>query len=715
MEDRIIAKIEEQVKCSICLDIYTNPKLLWCIHAFCQHCLVKLVDRDEHGQLSINCPSCRQVTPVENREVSNLQPAFHMNSLLEIRECMQNPEDPTAIPELETATLAGAEPTSDKEPGPTTVGDSARKTSCFIHEKELKLYCESCEKLICTRCALFGVHKGHNFSEVNKAFEKYREEITSSLEPLGEQVVTLKEALVQFDLRSKEISDQQTITTYDIHITFEQIQKMLDTRKAKLINQLDKMTHDKLKHLAVERDQVEIKLAEVKSCRHFLKQSLLGENEAVALMMKTNSIYRAKELAVPFEGSLLEPQIKADTRFTASTDMTELSQSYGHVYKFTPSLPDQSRCHAKGMGIKVAAVGEKSTATLQVLDFQAKPCQVPVRSLECKIVSEITGTSVSCCVERGRHGQYTISYQPTIHGRHQLHIRVEGQHIKGSPFWISAKLPSFSVRTKVMTITNVGAPYAMEITKRGELVVTEKNLHCVSVYSLSGEKLRSFGSIGANEGQFHGPRGVTVDGEGNILVSDSHNGRIQKFTVDGEFLKAVGTEGNGALEFSSPSGISFNAKSGKVYVTDWGNDRIQVLNSDLTFSSTFGRRGKDIGEFDSPAGVACDSTGKVYVVDSFNHRVQVFTAEGEFLSTFGSYGTGLGKLAYPNGAVTDSNGMVYVTEGGNHRVSVFTLDGQFVNSFGEEPADIRVPGGVEVDSSGVVYVCDWDMHNIHCF
>ena len=55
MDKRIITKIEEQVKCSICLDIYTEPKLLWCIHVFCQRCLVglvKQVDETKRGSLA---------------------------------------------------------------------------------------------------------------------------------------------------------------------------------------------------------------------------------------------------------------------------------------------------------------------------------------------------------------------------------------------------------------------------------------------------------------------------------------------------------------------------------------------------------------------------------------------------------------------------------------------------------------------------------------
>ena len=81
----------------------------------------------------------------------------------------------------------------------------------------------------------------------------------------------------------------------------------------------------------------------------------------------------------------------------------------------------------------MALVGERSTATLQVINYEGEPCTVPIKVLECELVSEITGTRVSCSVERRGQIQYEISYQPTIKGRHQLHIKVKGQHIRGSP------------------------------------------------------------------------------------------------------------------------------------------------------------------------------------------------------------------------------------------------------------------------------------------
>ena len=74
--------------------------------------------------------------------------------------------------------------------------------------------------------------------------------------------------------------------------------------------------------------------------------------------------------------------------------------------------------------------------------------------------------------------------------------------------------------------------------------------NCISIFSPSGEKIRTFGSRGSAQGQFNEPRGVTVDGDGNILVVDRSSHCIQKFKGDGKFLTAVGQQGNKKLEFT---------------------------------------------------------------------------------------------------------------------------------------------------------------------
>ena len=262
-------------------------------------------------------------------------------------------------------------------------------------------------------------------------------------------------------------------------------------------------------------------------------------------------------------------------------------------------------------------------------------------------------------IERRGQNQYEIGYRPTVKGQHQFHLKVEDQHIRGSPFSVAVVE---KLGNPILTIDRVEGPYGVAVNHSGEVVVTELYGHRVSVFSQCGKKLLSFGTGGSSHGQFNVPCGVAVDSEGNILVTDTCNHLIEKFTTTGEFLTAVGTKGRGPLQFNDPSGVTFNATNNKVYVVEYSNHRVQVLNSDLTFSSTFGKEGSSKGQFKYPRSIACDNTGNVYVTDSLNHRIQVFTAGGKFLRMFGRYGEGRGELNSPVGITLDTNDIVYVSE-----------------------------------------------------
>ena len=694
MAEEALKKLEEQLNCSICLDTYTNPKLLQCFHVYCQQCLVPLVDRDQRGQLGLTCPICRQVTPVPNRGVAGLQSAFHINHLLELQDSFQKLDNPAAA--LEEAVG-----------GTTNVAPSREAVRhCFEHpEEELKLYCETCGELVCLKCAIkdLGKHFGHNCKELAKAFQEYKEEITSSLEPMEKQVATLKGVLAQVNTHCGKIHDQRETTEVEIHTTFRRLQEVLNVRETELVHQLHRITQSKLKALAVQRDKIETILAQLSSCLLFMGESLREANKDDALMMKTNTVNTVKELTTPLQPDILKPSKEADIIFSALADLRSMCRDYEQMFAQCP--PDPSKCHATGKGLEIAVVGEKSTCILHAVNGGA----MPSIKLECELVSDRTATKSSCITE----SQYEISYQPTIKGRHQLHIRVEGQHIRGSPFSVAVKLPVEKLGTPILTIGGVGKPWGVAINQRGEMVVTDRDSHCIHVFSPSGDKLRSFGTHGSSKKLYHG---VAVDGEGNILVTDSGNHHIQKFTAEGQYLSGVGTEGSGPLQFSCPSDIAI---SDKVYVADSGNHRVQVLNPDLTFSHTFGEKGSGKGQLKYPRGIACDSTGKVYVTDRDNYCIQVFTAEGKFLRMFGQRGQDRGKLSRPIGIAIDAaSGIVYVSEGWIHRVSLFTSEGQFVTSFGrrgEGPGEFEVPIALALDSSGVLYVCDHLNHRVQLF
>jgi tripartite motif-containing protein 2/3/tripartite motif-containing protein 71 len=677
----LVKELEEELNCSICLDIYTDPKLLQCHHVYCQQCLVPLVD-----QGSISCPTCRQVTPV----VAGLKSAFRENRLLRILQKLKKPE----------AALEMAAPT-DVHP------DVKKGSHCLVHEgQELELYCDTCGELICWRCmAKGGKHRDHDYDGIHQAYEKYMVEIASSLEPMEKQVTTVMKALAELDTRRGEISDQRAATAENIHVTFRRHREVLDVRETELIGQLNQITQGKLKRLTTQRDQIETTLAELSSCLHFMRESLRTYDQKGVLMVKCKRLQQVKELTTPFQLDILKPSTEADIEFLATENMPT---NYGKILSLC--APDPSKCHLTGKGAQVAAVGEMTTAILTAYSSEGMPCKGPIEALGCEFVSEISGTRASCSVEKRGQSQYEISYQPTIKGRHLLHVKAEGQHVRGSPFPVAVKSPIEKPVTPILTIGGANRPWGIAINQqRGEVVVAEWGGHCVSVYCPSGKKLLSFGTPGSGLGQLNSPREIALDGDGNMLVVDSGNHCIRKFTCEGKLLASVGTRGSGPLQFKTPTGIALNASNSKWYVTDTFNNRVQVLNSDLTFSSTFGSGGDGKGQLIHPTGIACDSTGKTCVAAYNNHHIQVFTAEGKFIMMFGRCGQGLGELDRPYGIAIDTSDMVYVSEEGNSRVSVFTSEGYFLTSLGRNgkgPGCFRDPRGLAVDNSGVVYVCD---------
>ena len=696
----------------------------------------------DHQGLSLHCPSCRRSTLLPPTSVSGLQTAFYLNNLFEIRDTLEKVKEPQKTQcekcDKRVATnfcrncgqfiCARCTETHQewKEFSSHEVitlhqleGDVARLVPpkkvmfCSKHPaKELDLYCETCEELICQHCTV-RMHRDHQYDLVTDAFQKHKEVLVTSLQPVEQQLDTVTKSLQQLDTQCQQITDQREALVGNIHKTIRQLQEALEVRKTELIGQLDQITQQKLKTLAAQRDQIELVQTHLSSCLDFVKESLRTGSEGEILAMKKPVVKQVEEITAEFKAEVLVPQERADIRFSASTpELTQTCQQFGKIYT-CPVSP--GRCYATGKGLEVATLGEQATAILHAIDVDGKEYEQSLINTSCELVSDTDGPTVKAAVQKKEKNKYTISYQPTHRGRHQLHIKVEGVPIRGSPF---AVIVVKNLSIPISTIDGLNSPWGVAVNQRGEIIVTEHEGHCISIFSPSGEKIRTFGSKGSAQGQLNYPRGVAVDGDGNILVVDGGNHRIQKFTADGNFITVVGQIGSKQLEFSSPAGVAVNHRNRKVYICDKGNHRLQILNVDLTFSSSFGSHGSDDGQFNEPWNVALDSTGNVYVANSRGDRIQVFTAEGEFLRKFGKKGSGDGELNWPTGVSIDSDDIVYVTERDNHRVSMFTSEGQFLRSFctrGAESGQLNMPFGIAMDRDGLVYVCDCSNFRLQIF
>ena len=635
------------------------------------------------GDHSLTCPSCRQVTPVPENGVQGLKPAFQINSFLEILE-----KKVVNVPEVPQGQLQDPE-SPDKE-----------VTNCQDHvDEESKLYCETCEKLICFRCVIKGAkHHKCNYRELPDVCDQYKREIETSLGPVKQNLATIEGALKVFEKSRRDISDQRAAVEANINSTIDQLHRILEDRRNKLITQLHQFTERKLECLDTQHDRVKVIQEILQHCQVNVEGKLNTMSSHELIEAKESLIDLINGFISVFQPGVLSPTTTADIKLSSSMDALKECQDYG-ILSAKETLPDLSKFRTTGSGLDTVMVGETAKVVVQAVDHWGEPCDVPDESLGCNIVSEIKNETEIISTKRIKKGYYELCFAPALKGYHNLHIMINNQHIQGSPFTLLAK-SSARVGDQVISTINSDKPWGIVVNHKRQIVVSEHKNHCISVYSQGGVKLRSFGRRGLKEGEFNDPCGVAVDEDDNILVADYENNRIQKFTSDGEFLAAVGTKGNKPLQFKGPKTIAFNTFNNMVYVGD--NYQVQSLNSDLTYCGAF----KDIVAIS----IGCDRSGRIYI-SLILGQIVVFSADGNFLSTIGNHsifnlGDFLAVFNFSEDvhiAIDDDNNVLYMSNSIKRQVFALTLEGDVLYSF--SMGTLSGPRGLVVDG-GVLYVCE---------
>ena len=581
---------------------------------------------------------------------------------------------------------------------------------CSKHkDQELRLYCEMCEELICHDCTI-RLHQGHQYDLISDTFEGHKADITASLKPVEKHMGIASDKLKQLDARCTEITEQRALVKTNIHKEICGFIEMLKRREAELVGQVDQLVEPKLKNLTAQRDEIETIQARLGSCLLFVNESLRTGSQGEIVKMKKRVVKQIKEMTTEFNADALSPCEVANIGFVTSPNFAKDCQEAGEL--FLKVCAEKS--FATGKGLEVAIVNEKTTASVYALDHHGKPYVHNIHRMTCELTSDSDAKTIEGSIRRTKDNQYDISYRSSSLGRHKLLIKIDGKHIKASPFAVTVTRPIERLGTPIMTITGLSEPWGVVVNKKGEIIIAEKGADCISVYSQVGEKLRSFGSKGSEQGQFYEPRGVAVDDDDSILVADAENNRIQKFTADGKFITAVGSEGKKPLQFNYPTGIAIHPVSKRVYVSESRNHRVQILNPDLTPHSMFGSHGSGKGKLNYPRGIAFDSEQNVYVGEDRNNTcIQVFTANGEHLRWLGDT-----KLNRSHDVDIDSTDTIYVCDTYNYRVCIFDTNGTLFHSFGTEgklSGQFDGPHGLTVDKNGLIYVSDYGNGRVQIF
>ncbi|XP_072020484.1 probable E3 ubiquitin-protein ligase MID2 [Amphiura filiformis] len=219
---------ERFLTCTICLDTYSDtPKLLPCLHSFCESCIAKIAD----GKSEFSCPVCRRNVELSSQGAKGLPNNIFIRDLqdfltqqnrprseslsavdsdssnnLYIRDLqdflseqpnrprVESERDVRQVTQRPRAASAAAQPPKINKHASSNVFQrvalkiklpfrSKHKRYCQYHsEKELKQYCQQCQQIVCKKCVrLEHSEEGHYVMDLSLAADNSKRHLKSLL------------------------------------------------------------------------------------------------------------------------------------------------------------------------------------------------------------------------------------------------------------------------------------------------------------------------------------------------------------------------------------------------------------------------------------------------------------------------------------------------------------------------------------------------------
>ena len=737
--------LREEVSCSVCSDLFTDPKHLSCLHSFCLKCLKGWYETCGGGD-AIRCPKCQTFSQVPaSGDFKDLPTSFYLNGLIDvlaIKECKNtqvtcgNCDKKSSeasycfqccIFYCEECLLGHNIMRDKKEHRVLAVKEfqdrdyqDVLKRPVFCsrqgHQKEeLKLFCKECETAVCQTCVMLD-HNGHKLTLIQEEAENQRLEIKTVIETQRHNLGEKMNVVAKLDGDYAKVIQQNESLKGDVQRFADGLIKTIQAKMQNVIDAMENQTKKSLERLTAKRgviqQQINVIESSLEEADKLLKRSTTAE--VVQLKKPLQIIFQGVDETEPI---VHDPSSLQALVFVENQKMLEVVNGEEIGFLEEGYRTKASKSLAEGEGKKEGTVGRKAQFNLITRNAVRKK----VYNEEDLVTVEIKDEQEQECVtevsiDDNKNGIYNIGYFPRVQGTIKLLVKVNGEHISCSPFTVILK--PFQVKP-VLSFGKEGSgegmfkyPYGVAVSDGDEIVVADYANHRVQVFDSNGTFLRSFGHLGLNAGELHHPVGIAIDKDRNVFVAEWGNHRVQIFSWEGRHLGSFGGKGSLDSQLSFPWGLSLDS-TGNVIVADTGNKLIKIFTPDGKFIMKIG--GQD--SFTFP--IHCVECGEYFIVsDSNEHCIKVFNREGHFQYKFGKKGEGDGEFRCPRFLSVTQSKHLLVCDRKNHRIQVFELDGKFVGKFGTNGSrfgEFNGTSSVAILSNDQIVVSECNNHRIQIF
>ncbi|XP_053290419.1 zinc-binding protein A33 [Pleuronectes platessa] len=181
------SRLEKDLCCPICQDVFKDPVILLCSHSFCKGCL----DNWWKDKVVKECPLCK-------RRSSNRKPPCNL-ALKNLCETFLQERD-----------------------------QSSSHALCSLHSEKLRLFCLDHQQPVCVICRDSEKHTNHRFRPIDEAAQQHKKQLQETLEPLKKKLQSFERVKVEFEQTAEHIKVQAGLTETQIKEQFKKLHQFLE-------------------------------------------------------------------------------------------------------------------------------------------------------------------------------------------------------------------------------------------------------------------------------------------------------------------------------------------------------------------------------------------------------------------------------------------------------------------------------------------------------
>jgi len=251
-------QLDELTKCSICTQVYTDPRVLPCGHTFCFKCL-ETYSKARQPEEDLACPMCRKELTLPSGGVEDLPKNCFVSKVVQMKE----------LSSFDSNVMTPCEACSGGGDGEAELQNVA------------SVYCVECHIRLCQNCerghSAIKLTRSHKLVEIGvevsvKLLDKLCKQMAVDLGNVLAGMEKCREMVDSLEKEKEDLEEQVTRRENEISRFAEQLKKMIDSHRQSMMYELSVMKQKRLKEIESLHGGMERQLMSMESYKKYVEE-----------------------------------------------------------------------------------------------------------------------------------------------------------------------------------------------------------------------------------------------------------------------------------------------------------------------------------------------------------------------------------------------------------------------------------------------------------